>query len=235
MTVNQEERDTKERMAHVLPHRIYYESGRSSVAWLNRKRIGNCLSLAGNLEGKRILDAGVGDGYMLEHINCTDLWGIDISETRIERATRRVPHATLLREDLCRTGLDSNMFDGIICADVLEHIRTPALAVRELVRLCKPDGFIVICVPQEINNILARVVLFKRPILNPDHYHLVTGAWLRRQFGLRPRATMHIPDVPSLFCMHRVFRYDMEDYEKASKIRGDQPVRSRKGDEPEPR
>ena len=47
-------------MADILPHRLYYESKIKSVHWLNRKRIEHCLALAGDMTGKRILDAGAG-------------------------------------------------------------------------------------------------------------------------------------------------------------------------------
>lgn len=207
------ERATKEEMANVLPHSLYYESSVRSVLWLNRKRIDHTLSLAGDMTGKRILDAGTGDGYMLQEIRCGELWGIDISARRLERAAKRAPHAILRQEDLNRTSLESNFFDGIICADVLEHMRDPANAIHEMIRICRPDGFIVLCLPQEINNIIARMILRKPPIVNPDHFHLITGFFLKREFKLKPAGTKHIPEVPGLFCIHRVMRYEMTCYE----------------------
>lgn len=205
----------KEAMADILPHSLYYESEIKAVHWLNRKRIDHCLALAGNMNGKRILDAGT-DGYMLKEIKCSELWGIDISERRLERAAEKAPQATLRKEDLNRTNFASNFFDGIICADVLEHMNAPANAIHELIRICKPDGFIVLCLPQEINNIIARIVLRKPPIINPDHYHLVTGYFLQREFKIKPGIRKNIPELPGLFCLHRVMRYNMADY-KAGK------------------
>ena len=209
-----DERTVKEEMADVLPHSMYYESNIKSVYWLNRKRIDHCLALAGDMGGKRILDAGTGDGYMLQEIKCGELWGIDISQKRLERAAKKALHAVLRQEDLNRTNLETNFFDGIICADVLEHMRTPANAIHEMIRICKPNGFIVLCLPQEINNIIARILLWKPPIINPDHYHLVTGFFLNREFKMKPAETKHIPDVPGPFCIHRVMRYDMAQYGK---------------------
>lgn len=208
-----EERAVKEEMADVLPHSLYYESNLKSVFWLNRKRIEHSLALAGDMTGKRILDAGTGDGYMLQEIKCGELWGVDISQKRLECAARKAPHAILRQDDLTHSRLESNFFDGIICADVLEHMRTPANAIREMIRICKPDGFIVVCLPQEINNILARMILWKLPIINPDHYHLVTGFFLQREFKIRPSRVRNIPDVPGPFCLHRVMRYDMPYYQ----------------------
>ncbi|MDI6742327.1 MAG: methyltransferase domain-containing protein [Smithella sp.] len=207
-----DERTVKEEMADIIPHSLYYESEIKSVHWLNRKRIDHCLALAGDMTGKRILDAGTGDGYMLREIKCGELWGVDISGQRLERAAKKAPHAILKQDDLNHSRLESDFFDGIICADVLEHMRAPAKAIHEMIRLCKPDGFIVLCLPQEINNIIARIILRKPPIINPDHYHLITGFFLKREFKILPCATKHIPEVPGLFCIHRVMRYDMLQY-----------------------
>lgn len=207
-----DESAVKEEMANVLPHSMYYESNVKSVFWLNRKRIDHCLVLAGDMTGKRILDAGTGDGYMLQEIKCGELWGIDISMRRLERAAQRAPHAILRQDDLNHSKLESNFFDGIICADVLEHMRTPSNAIHEMIRICKPDGFIVLCLPQEINNIIARIVLKKSPIINPDHYHLITGFFLKREFELKPSKTKHIPNLPGWLCIHRVMRYEMGKY-----------------------
>jgi 2-polyprenyl-3-methyl-5-hydroxy-6-metoxy-1,4-benzoquinol methylase len=207
-----DERAVKDDMADILPHALYYESEIKSVHWLNRKRIDHCLALAGDMTGKRILDAGTGDGYMLREIKCGELWGVDISGQRLERAAKKAPHAILKQDDLNHSKLESNFFDGIICADVLEHMRTPANAIHEMIRLCKPDGFIVLCLPQEINNIMARIIYRKPPIINPDHYHLITGFFLKREFKISPYSTKHIPEVPGLFCIHRVMRYNMPQY-----------------------
>ena len=113
-----DERAVKEEMANILPHSLYYESKNKSVHWLNRKRIDHCLALAGDMTGKRILDAGTGDGYMLREMTCRELWGIDISSQRLARAAEKAPHAILRQEDLNHSNLESNFFDGIICADV---------------------------------------------------------------------------------------------------------------------
>ena len=207
-----DERAAKEEMANVLPHSMYYESTVKSVYWLNRKRIDHCFALAGDMTDKIILDAGTGDGYMLQEIKCGELWGIDISNQRLERAAQKAPHAILRQDDLNHSTLESDFFDGIICADVLEHMRTPANAIHEMIRICKPDGFIVLCLPQEINNIIARSILRKPPIINPDHYHLVTGFFLKREFKIPPGNVKNIPDAPNLFCLHRVMRYDMAHY-----------------------
>jgi len=210
--MERDEHAIKEEMANALPHSMYYESTVKSVFWLNRKRIEHSLALAGDMTGKRILDAGTGDGYMLREIKCGELWGVDISTKRLERASKKAPHAILRQDDLNHSRLDSNFFDGIICADVLEHMRTPANAIREMIRICKPDGFIVLCLPQEINNIIARILFRKKPIFNPDHYHLVTGFFLKREFKIRPDNVKNIPDVPGVFCMHRLMRYEMAQY-----------------------
>ena len=109
---------------------------------------------------------------MLQEIKCKELWGVDISTQRLERAAKKVPHAILRQEDLNHTTLESNFFD----------------------------------------NIIARVIFRKPPIINPDHYHFITGFFLKREFKIKPCKTKHIPEVPAWLSIHRVVRYEMAHY-----------------------
>lgn len=49
--------------------------------------------------------------------------------------------------DIHATGLPDASFDTIICTQVLEHVRQPWLAVKEMKRLLKPGGKCIFTVP----------------------------------------------------------------------------------------
>lgn len=53
--------------------------------------------------------------------------------------------------DIQNTGLRPNMFDIIICNHILEHVNNDYLAISELYRLLKPNGFAFIQVPMDCN------------------------------------------------------------------------------------
>ena len=41
----------------------------------------------------------------------------------------------------------SNSFDGVICSEVLEHVKEPVLIIKEAFRVLKPSGLLLISVP----------------------------------------------------------------------------------------
>jgi SAM-dependent methyltransferase len=43
--------------------------------------------------------------------------------------------------------IESNSFDGVVCSEVLEHVRNPTSILKEAFRVLKPGGLMFICVP----------------------------------------------------------------------------------------
>lgn len=62
-------------------------------------------------------------------------------------------------ESLC---IDRQLFDVIICSEVLEHLHHPEILLSQLYRLLKKDGILIITVP---NGRGPRELLVTRPIL----------------------------------------------------------------------
>ena len=95
----------------------------------------------------RVLDAGVGTG---RNIPCYpqdgDMLGIDLSPAMLTRASRRRDEVgrdvALMEMDVMHTSFEANSFDAVVstflfCVLAPEH-QLPAL--KELARICKPDG-----------------------------------------------------------------------------------------------
>jgi len=57
------------------------------------------------------------------------------------------PEIPLFRVDLTDAGFPDNLFDGVACLNVLEHIENDTLALRSISRILKPGGITVITVP----------------------------------------------------------------------------------------
>ncbi len=197
-----------ENMAEVLKHDEYYCSKNPLVRLLNKERIRHALFLAGDMENLRILDAGMGDGFMLKDIKSKCLYAIDISGKRCGRAIKRAPLANISLQDLHTTGFKENCFDGIICADVLEHIENPETAIAEMIRIVKKGGFIIISVPNEPVNIMLRILLLKFPIINPDHIHFISKTKLQKNTGWVLKEVYNIPAIPEKVCIHRLYRFE---------------------------
>ena len=50
-------------------------------------------------------------------------------------------------KDICETGLPDATFDGVVCSSVLEYVSDPRAALVELWRLLKPNGLLLVSVP----------------------------------------------------------------------------------------
>jgi SAM-dependent methyltransferase len=71
---------------------------------------------------------------------------IDISQTALDIAQRKVPKLERTLGSICAAPFDDSTFDAVFCAHVIYHIDATEQeqAVRELIRICKPGGRVVI-------------------------------------------------------------------------------------------
>jgi ubiquinone/menaquinone biosynthesis C-methylase UbiE len=110
-------------------------------------------------KGTRILDIGCGDGGLLlkaqEKKLYKEYFGIDIAEVVVKRAENNLKAINgSLKSFYIKTGnLDTklsfkdNFFDTITCIAVLEHIFDPFFGIKEINRLLKKKGLVIIEVP----------------------------------------------------------------------------------------
>jgi len=112
--------------------------------------------------GDRVLDAGCGAGrHVCEafRIKGVDVVGIDLNwEDLCKTATTLYLMHTqngggqgrclISRADVARLPFRDGAFDAVICSEVLEHVPDSHKAVRELVRVLKPGGELVVSVPR---------------------------------------------------------------------------------------
>ncbi|MGC9319260.1 MAG: class I SAM-dependent methyltransferase [Armatimonadota bacterium] len=98
-------------------------------------------------ENLRILDAGCGTGGTLTALqDLGNVWGCDISHQALTLARTR----GLSDLGLCSVtalGFEDASFDVVVSCDVLEHVQRDALAVREMARVLRPGGLLVVTVP----------------------------------------------------------------------------------------
>jgi SAM-dependent methyltransferase len=98
---------------------------------------------------KRILDAGCGTGAILQRLgNQEKNVGIDLASEAITFCRKRGLNNAQLG-DICQLPFADASFDAVICSSVLYHewVGDVAAAVREMRRVLRPGGLLLINVP----------------------------------------------------------------------------------------
>ncbi|HLG68974.1 MAG TPA: class I SAM-dependent methyltransferase [Chloroflexota bacterium] len=98
--------------------------------------------------GARVLDVGCAFGFGTRMLGRKyDCTGIDSSAAFIARAGREVAGARFVRAQAEALPFADQRFDAAVCLEVLEHLADEAPAVREIWRVLKPEGELVLSVP----------------------------------------------------------------------------------------
>jgi ubiquinone/menaquinone biosynthesis C-methylase UbiE len=102
----------------------------------------------------RVADVGCGTGHMLnaikQHLSASysvELHGVDFARAGIEWARELLPAATLTVANLHEKVLPADVFDIVLCVEVIEHVKKPREAIVELLRVCHPSGSVIVTVP----------------------------------------------------------------------------------------
>lgn len=119
-----------------------------------RKRMEWIESVAGPLRGKRVIDCGCGAGEYVRALTAggADVWGIEYSEAKIREAlgVGDLPADRLSVGDIERTGFEDDHFDLALLNEVLEHVPDDRQGLREVFRILKPGGLVVIFSPNRL-------------------------------------------------------------------------------------
>ncbi len=104
-------------------------------------------TMMSKVKGDKVLEVGAGDGYCVEVLKKQgkDVTALDISQIRVDRMTQKGIDAVL--GDVNKLPFEDKTFDTVICGEVLEHIDSMAGGLKELERVCKDDGRIILSLP----------------------------------------------------------------------------------------
>ncbi|OGH32481.1 MAG: hypothetical protein A2953_02845 [Candidatus Levybacteria bacterium RIFCSPLOWO2_01_FULL_36_54] len=141
-----------------------------------RKRLELVFSQLGNKKVEKILDVGYGGGTfipMLSRIG-KKVYGIDTMPypDKVHKILKKEKvKAELVVGSIFKSPYKDNFFDRITCVSVLEHFRDKEInrAVREMYRILKPGGYLVIGSP--VKNPMTDFIIDHFLSFNPDDIH----------------------------------------------------------------
>lgn len=103
-----------------------------------------------NLTGKKLLDAGCGTGWFSKKaVECgADVTSMDLGENLLNEVAKKCVTKRVVGSIL-EMPFDDNTFDYVISSEVIEHTPAPYLAIREIYRVLKPGGKMVLSTPNQ--------------------------------------------------------------------------------------
>ncbi|MDA8602532.1 class I SAM-dependent methyltransferase [Gammaproteobacteria bacterium] len=110
--------------------------------YIARRGLAREIELISKDLGGRILDVGCGSKPYRSFFSTSDYVGLDIESDRVRN--QRFADYTYDGETF---PFENNLFDVVICNQVLEHVFNPDQFLSEIFRVLKPDGKILLTVP----------------------------------------------------------------------------------------
>lgn len=138
------------------------------------------LALAGN--PSRALDVGCSSGYLARPLNAAgvEVTGLELDPLAAEEARSSCAEVLVGDVETIELPFPPGSFDVVLCADVLEHLRAPGLALERLRPLLREGGRLVLTTPNVANWAMRLSLLggrwryTDRGILDRTHVHFFT-------------------------------------------------------------
>lgn len=129
-----------ELQTHQAEDRHWWYQGRRRVLERTIERLGLPA-------GASILDAGCGSGRnMVELAHHGSVTGVELSDVSVELARER-DSGEVLEGSVMDMPIDDDTFDLVVSLDVIEHLDDDVGALRELRRVTRPGGALLVTVP----------------------------------------------------------------------------------------
>ena len=156
----------------------------------------------GKFSGERLLDVGCGDGTFTMVLGCNfrEVHGIDVQETYLAHfraAAKDDPRFTVSDMSASAMTYADGYFDAIVTIETLEHVPDLTGAAREIARVLRPGGELLITVPN-------RWFPFENHGMKIGDRHVGSRVpllpylpWLHRRFALA--RVFKVSDLDSLF------------------------------------
>ena len=99
-------------------------------------------------EKRRILDIGTGTGLIAQHLKkvtpAATVIGSDISSKQLRYAKEISADLHFVQHNIEKVPFRNEVFDGVVCSMVLEHVQSLHAAVGEIARILRKNGFLLL-------------------------------------------------------------------------------------------
>ena len=136
------------------------------------------LEFVRSLRPGTILDAGCGPGWFLSAVDTS--WKRFGVERSYFAAVHAADVAAVQVAGIEACPFADEMFDLVVCHHVIEHVPDPLQACRELHRILKPDGRLLIATPDFDSGAARRFVSKYRLVHDPTHVSLFSNDSMHR-------------------------------------------------------
>jgi ubiquinone/menaquinone biosynthesis C-methylase UbiE len=106
--------------------------------------------LTEEIKDKKLLDAGCGTGWFSKWAcdRKADVTSMDLGEGLLKRVALKCD-STRVVGSILEIPFEDNSFDIVVSSEVIEHTPDPKKALKELYRVLKPGGTLVLSVPNK--------------------------------------------------------------------------------------
>lgn len=185
----------------------YYQSGvKQSLLqkiW-HRKKISVAKKLLTGKKFKKVLDVGCASGYMVseisKHFPDAKYTGIDSYDKAVTHGKKIYPHIKFKIANAEKLPFKKGDFDLLICYETIEHITNPLKALKEMKRVLKKDGTLILTM--DSGSLLFRMVWFvwentkgkvwKGAHLHPFHHEELTEIIKKSGFKIKQKIFSHL-------------------------------------------
>ena len=155
---------------------------------------------------RSILDLGSGAGQILGHLvgaveSGTRVVACDLSDQMLQRAARRVNSDVpeYLAADMTRLPFADETFDAVTCGYVIEHLDDPRPGLREIRRVLKPGGRMLLIATEDsmlgaFVSMLWKCRTYNRAELR-EHCAEVGLPWAEELWFTRPHAALKMGGI----------------------------------------
>lgn len=162
----------------------FQANGKYEYLFGDKRRVDLYRSLIG--DGKKILEVGCRAGNLTQYYcSGNDIVGVDVDRNALLEFEKKLGFEShwvdVDSEDL---PFDSESFDLVVLSEVMEHLRFPQKALREIARVLRPAGRLIGSVPNafRLRNRL-KFIIGKPFEVDPSHLRSYSHGLVRKELG----------------------------------------------------